>query len=174
VLEAVNRRWQHQSVARYRFQSSVYRVLFLRIDLIDTQMSNASSLFVIRHNLSAFVIPWAQRVRDLWQTDKMWAYISRHLLRLWYSLVTDERMRMDHCWDDPGRQKPQHWERKPSGFAAVPTAVDTMACLGLRLGCLDERPPTVQLSQGTDICHTYFCSIVAHILYFCSLNIQCR
>jgi hypothetical protein len=69
----------------------------------------------------------------------------RHLLRLWYSVAIDERMSTDHCWDDP---ESQYWERKPSGFAAVPTAVDTWACLGLRLGCLHEKPPTVHLSQG--------------------------
>ena len=63
-------------------------------------------------------------------------------------MVIDERMSTGHCWDDPG---PQYWERKISGFAAVRVAVDTGACLGLRLGCLDEKPPTVHLSQGTDI-----------------------
>ena len=39
-------------------------------------------------------------------------------------------MNMDHCWADPGRQKPKYWETKTSGFAAVPAAVDTWA-LGL-------------------------------------------
>jgi len=81
-------------------------------------------------------------------------------------VVIDKRMSTDHCWDDP---ESQYWERKTSGFAAVPTAVDTWAFLGLRLGCLHEKPPTVHLSQGTDIC----CS-GAHILYFCCLNLQCR
>ena len=60
-------------------------------------------------------------------------------------------MSMEHCWADPGRYKPKYWGRKTSGFYALPAAVDTWACLGLRLGCLDEKPPTVHLSQGTDI-----------------------